>query len=701
MKEKIITLLKEESCNYKTIKRKIQEKNEEKLKQVLKEMELAGEIFLTVEGLYTIFPKNFKIGTVQFTKARDAFILYQDGISQFIKRENLHGAFNYDTVVVNIDTANIEKILFREFSKIVCEVRVKDGIKYLKPCNVIGNVRIRIDSNNMKKLQEHDRIVVDVSLETTDDYFEGVFINKVRNINEPDLELKTIAISNGFQTEFNEECLNQVKEIPQFVKAEDIKDRVDLREEEIFTIDGIKTKDMDDAVSLEKLENGNYLLGVHIADVSHYIKEGTPLYEEAKDRGTSLYMANSVIPMLPPEISNGICSLNPHVDRLTISCMMEIDETGEIKDYHIFKSVINSKMKMNYDDVNKVLNQETIPISYQPFQERLLLMQELSQILTDKKEKRGYLHFASTETDIIEKETKILNIVKKDPGKAEDLIANFMIMANACIATHLGWIGFIPSIYRNHGNPNFDKVNATVDFIENLGYRIQTIKNSNNALMLQKVLEQLSNKEEFPVLSTLILKSMQRAEYNTKNIGHFALKLPFYTHFTSPIRRFPDLEVHQILKKLVSKDLEYMDFNEMQRNLQDICHHASYKERQADNAEEEAEKLKMTEYMQAHIGEEFYGFVTNIEPKYILVQTIEGIPGIIYYESSNPTYKFDEENRCIRNANKEPILKIGHHLLLKAKSTNIENRITIFQLKQNITLEDKMQKQKRLTKQIS
>lgn len=702
MREQILEILKnEEECGYKGLKRKIKSEHKEELETILRNMELEGEIYLTEDNLYTLFPENFEIGKVQYTKQRNAYITMRDGSIQYLRKECLNGALNYDTVVWNRTNLQIEKILARELSHVVCEVIIKDDIKYLKPFNTVGDFKVRIDSKNMKQLQEKDRIIVDVSLEKMDDYFEGNYLKKIGNADEPGVELKSIAMSNGFATEFSEAALEQLKEIPQKVSSREIAGRLDLRKNQIFTIDGEKTKDMDDAISIKKLENGNYLLGVHIADVSHYIKEGTPLYEEAKDRGTSLYMTDTVIPMLPPELSNGICSLNPHVDRLTLSCIMEIDQNAYIKDYDICLSAINSKIKMSYDKVNEVLDSSIeSPVEYRPFEKTLLEMSELSNIITREKEKRGYLRFANTEIELIkDKEGNIQDVEKRKNGSAQEMIENFMVMANTCIATHLGYLEFMPTIYRNHGKPNFDKVNTTIDFIAELGYRLRTANNVNNPLVLQKILQQLSNKEEFPILSTLILRSMQRAEYNTKNIGHFALELPFYTHFTSPIRRFPDLEVHQIIKKHTSLDLEFMDFRQFEKELEEICKHSSLKERQADTAEEDAKRLELLQYIREHLGEETVGFVNNISGRGVEIQTEKGIVGIADV-SALGNVQYNEEKRRLVNENHQVVLKVGHHVLLKAIAVDEEKVSPIFAILENLTLKEK-EEQKRLEKQIN
>ncbi len=345
----------------------------------------------------------------------------------------------------------------------------------------------------------------------------------------------------------------EVEKLPSEVKEEEMVGRRDLRDKTIFTIDGADTKDIDDAISLDMLENGNYSLGVHIADVSYYVKEGSEIYQEAMERGTSVYLADRVIPMLPHKLSNGICSLNEGVDRLAMSCVMEIDSKGNVVSYDIFESVIRSRKKMTYTDVNKIIEENIIPEGYEPFADTLIKMEELAQILRKHKVERGYIDFGIDESKIIVDETgKAIDIKLRNRGKGENLIEDFMIAANETVATCIYFME-LPFIYRVHGEPNEEKINSFLTFVSSLGYTLSGKIKDMHPKTMQSILNQLKDKKEFHILSSLLLRSMQKAVYDTDNIGHFGLASERYTHFTSPIRRFPDTTVHRLLRKYLFK----------------------------------------------------------------------------------------------------------------------------------------------------
>jgi len=685
MEKNILDLLNKKDLTFTEIRKllKVGKDKKEDLLNLLNKLELEGKIYLD-DDKYILFPYNYEICKVEVSSNKKLFVHLDKLI--YIEPIKSNGCINQDTIVFDKDNKEVKKVLKRKYSNLVFEVKIIDDIKTLKVFDSPNDINVRISSRDMKRLHEGDRILVDVSILKDDDYYEGNYIKTIGNINDPDIELKSIAEANGFSYNFSDESIKELDNINDEVTNEEILERVDLRDEVIFTIDGSDTKDMDDAISIKKLDNGNYLLGVHIADVSHYISEESSLNNDARSRGTSLYMINSVIPMFPKKISNGICSLNPGVDRLTLSCIMEVDNEGEIVDYKFTESVINSKMKMSYEEVNKVLDNKDYKESYEKYKDDLLMMYELSEILNIKKEKRGFLRFGDIEVKLHEEDGKITDVVKKGRGKSEELIENFMVLANTCVATHLSWISFIPMIYRNHGSPNMTKINNTIDFIASLGYRIKNARNLDNVYFIQKVLHDLSNKDEFPILSTLILRSMKKANYNTEDLGHYALEIPHYTHFTSPIRRFPDLEVHRVLKIHTSLNLEYIDFNEMEKELQAICSHSSYMERQADIAESEALQLKMCEYMKEHIGEYFNCYVNDINKDGILIQTDNKIPGIIKYENIG---SYNRDKKCIVDEDNKAVIKIGYNLLVKAINVDTVNRLTEFEIEKNLTLVNK------------
>ena len=461
----------------------------------------------------------------------------------------------------------------------------------------------------------------------------------------------------------SKEALKELENIDDYVPPEEIEGRLDLRDEIIFTIDGVNTKDMDDAISLREIDNGNYLLGVHIADVSHYVKPGMKLFEEAGERATSLYMINSVIPMLPQKLSNGICSLNPEVDRLTKSCIMEFDKKGNLVDSKIVDSVIRSRKKMDYDSVNLVLEDGIIPEGYEEYYDQLKSMEKLSEVFNKIRTGKGKIDFANNEIEVkVNEEGKPTNFDIVHQGIAEKIIENFMIAANEVVASYFPEL---PFVYRVHGIPDEIKMDETVKFLTSMGYRLNLCGNIGSPKLIQNILNSLKDKEEYPLLSNILLRSMKKAEYNTDNIGHFGLASDYYTHFTSPIRRFPDLQVHTLINMYMN-NLSKVDLKNLQKYLVKACAHSSYKERQADSAESTSRDLMMAMYMENHIGEEFYGIVTSNESVNMKVKTIDHISGKVCLLENT-------------RSNQEKF-KIGTHVLLRLENVSLQDRNIYFSI---------------------
>lgn len=401
------------------------------------------------------------------------------------------------------------------------------------------------------------------------------------------------------KTEFDPEVIEQLDSIPEEISKEDKIGRRDLTDEVIFTIDGDDTKDIDDAISVEKLENGHYKLGVHIADVSYYVKEGSPLDNEAMERGTSVYLVDRVIPMLPHKLSNGICSLNPDVERLAISCVMEIDSKGKTVDYEIFESVIKSRIQMTYKKVNKILEEDVIPSGYEPYAQKLKLMKELADIIRKAKVERGYLDFDVDEAKILVDENCVpTDVVLRDRGAGENLIEDFMIQANECVATHIFYMN-LPFIYRIHEYPKEEKIKGFLSFVQTLGYTVPGNIKDTSPKSMQKLISFLSDKKEFKILSSLLLRNMQKAVYSPQNLGHYGLASKCYTHFTSPIRRYPDTTVHRLLRTyLFNNDMSSETIRHWEEKLIYVADHSSLKERSSVDCEREVEDMKMAEYME-------------------------------------------------------------------------------------------------------
>ena len=422
------------------------------------------------------------------------------------------------------------------------------------------------------------------------------------------------------------------------VSEKDLVGRRDLTNEVIFTIDGSHTKDIDDAISYEKVGN-LHRLGVHIADVSNYVKENTALGDAAYERGTSAYLADTVIPMLPHKLSNGICSLNEGVIRLTMSCVMDINEQGKVVNYDIFPSYIKSSKKMTYECVNQILMNNIVPDGYEPFADTLKQMNNLAHILQKEITNRGYINFDLDEAEVIQNESGVaVDIVKRERYDGEKLIESFMIVANETVASHIYNMD-LPFVYRVHGTPNSEKIDDFVNLVKLMGYQIKTKAVDLSPKSMQKLLNELGDIPEFEILSSMLLRSMKKAEYSTENIGHFGLASKAYTHFTSPIRRFPDLTVHRLLKKyLVEKDMSMQTIRYLENNLVELCEHSSEREVASINAERDVLDMKMAEYMESHIGEEYEGIISSVTNFGMFVELSNLVEGLIPVKSIKGDY---------------------------------------------------------------
>ena len=448
----------------------------------------------------------------------------------------------------------------------------------------------------------------------------------------------------------------------------------------IFTIDGDDTKDIDDAVSVEK-EGKYYRLGVHIADVSNYVKVGSSLYEDAYTRGTSSYLADTVIPMIPHQLSNGICSLNPNVVRLTITCDMLIDEKGKVKSYDIYPSFIKSRKQMTYKNVNKILEENIVPEGYEEFAESLKTMQELAKILRNEKNARGYIDFGLDEAKIVQDENgKAIDVIKRVSGPGEKLIEDFMIVANETVATHISNMD-LPFIYRVHDLPNSDKIEDFSNLLHQLGYKLQTNMKKITPLTMQKILNELRDKEEFAILSDMLLRSMKKAIYSTNNIGHFGLASKNYTHFTSPIRRFPDLTVHRLLRTYLFEkriDLETINFNA--KYLIDVADHSSETEVNAIEAEREVLDMKMAEYMESHINEEYTGIISGVTNFGIFVELDNLVEGLVHISTLKGFYTYVPELLSLIRNDKKIKYRIGDKVKVKVVAASKEAKTIDFEL---------------------
>ncbi len=612
----------------------------------LNKLEKECLIYKTKKDKYILLENTpgLKIGKLDINKKGFGFLILDKEDDIYIDKNNLNGAIDGDIVLVEVETKALKKegrvlrIIHRELKNLVGElIKVDNGLGF-KLDDTKKDIEVVLDKDSLHNCVEGHKVLVGIEKELGKNKYLGKVLAILGHKDDPGVDILSIAYKHEIYDKYSDEVLQELENIPDEVDPKELVGRKDLTGECIFTIDGKDTKDIDDAISISKKGN-NYILGVHIADVSHYVKENTALGDDAYNRGTSSYLADTVIPMLPHKLSNGICSLNEGVIRLTMSCVMEIDPQGNLITYDIFESYIKSRKKMNYDDVNAILIDHKSPRGYKDFQDDLLLMNELAHILRKRKIGRGYISFEAEEAKIIQDENgKAIDIKKREQKEGEMLIEDFMIAANECVATHIYNMG-LPFIYRVHDKPNSDKIDEFMTLVHLLGYNLKSKKIDLTPKGMQNILAELKDKKEFPILSTLLLRSMKKAIYSKENIGHFGLASPSYTHFTSPIRRFPDLTVHRLLKTyLVKKDMSMTTIANYENSLVEIAEHSSERERAAVDAEREVDDMKMAEYMEDHIGEEYPGFITSVTNFGLFVELPNLVEGLVHIKTLKGDY---------------------------------------------------------------
>lgn len=654
---------------------------------VLDDLEKEGLLHKTKKNRYILMKncKSLKTGTIDMASAGFAFCVIPNEEDIYISKDNLNGAIEQDLVVIDIfnmhgkKEGKVIKIINRNLKHLVGKIDFVNN----KPKVIIENKKINIE---IKLIQDYPNLVSGhvVLIKLLEKKNNNVFLASIEkiigHINDPDIDILEIAYNHGITLDFSKETIEELKTIPEVVSEAEKKDRVDLTNQVIFTIDGDDTKDIDDAISIS-YDNNIYTLGVHIADVTNYVKPNTHLYQDAYEKGTSSYLADRVLPMLPHELSNGICSLNEGVERLAISCVMKIDETGKIIDHDIFKSVIKSKKKMTYNCVNKILLNDEIPVGYEEFVTDLKMMHKLSQILRKRKIQNGYIEFGIDEPKIIQDETgKCIDIKRRVQQEGEKLIEDFMIAANETIATHISNMD-LPFIYRIHGTPRQEKIEDFLNLIKVLNINVSTKNISVSSKGMQIILDKISDSDASEILSSMLLRSMQKAIYSTNNIGHFGLGLKNYTHFTSPIRRFPDLTVHQLLKTyLFNNDLNSSTIDFYSKYLIEVAEHSSEREQEAVNAEREVDDMKMAEYMESHLNEEFDGIITTVTNFGFYVELPNLVEGLVHISSLKGFYNYVPELLSLISDNKKTKYTIGDKVKIKVVGASKKNRTIDFEV---------------------
>jgi len=646
----------------------------ELFRSVLDELEAEGRIFKTKKNRYGIPERmNLVVGRLQGNEKGYAFVIPDDENIKdvFISVDDMNGAMHNDRVVARINRGmtaarraegEIIKILERANNFVVGTFESSKGFGFVVPDNTKLSSDIFIPSNETNNAQTGQKVVVEITRWPEKRRSpEGRIVEILGYKDEPGTDIISIIKAYNLREDFPEEVISQAEAIPETVTEESLKGRRDLRNLRTVTIDGEDAKDLDDAISIQRLDGGLFRLGVHIADVSYYVREGTPLDREALKRGTSVYLVDRVIPMLPKKLSNGICSLNPQVDRLTFSVMMDIDSNGKVVNYEIFESVIRTCERMTYTNVYKILveNDEELKERYRYLLDDFKAMEELALILRRKRMERGAIDFDFPEVKIILDDMgRPVDVKRYEITIANKIIEEFMLVCNETVAEHFFWLDS-PFVYRIHEDPDTEKIEALNEFVYNLGYHIKGV-NKIHPRALQELLDKAKGTKEERIISTVMLRSLQKARYSHQNLGHFGLATKYYCHFTSPIRRYPDLIIHRIMKEVLKGEMKGKREEALKERLPEISRLCSERERAAEEAERETEDLKKVEYMKNHEGEVFEGIISGVTSFGMFVELENTVEGLVRMSSMEDDYYiFNEKLYCIVGERTRKVYRIG------------------------------------------
>lgn len=700
MKNKLLSYMKEDAYKPLSYNELIQEfqgdfGTEPEFEAVLNSLLEDGSIIITRKNKYGVTEKmNLVPGRIQGNKKGFGFLIpdNKDICDLFIPVENLNGAMHNDRVIARITSGELGtrksegeviKILKHANEKIVGTFENGKGFGFVVPDDPRIYQDAFISKADFNGARDGDKVVVEiVKWPEARRNPEGVVTEVLGHKDDVGTDIISIIRGHNLPEEFPEEVEAQAAKIPEKVSEADIGKRRDLRSKVIVTIDGEDAKDLDDAVSLELLGNGNYLLGVHIADVTQYVFENSHLDKEALKRGTSVYLVDRVVPMLPRRLSNGICSLNPQIERLTLSCDMEIDKKGKVKGYEIYESVIKTKERMTYKNVNRILedNDPEVMDRYGELVETFREMEKLMHILNKRRRTRGSIDFEFEETKIIlDQQGKPVEIRPYDRGVSERIIEEFMLVCNETIAEHMFWKE-IPFIYRVHEDPDAEKLQAFNEFIFNFGYHIKGIAEI-HPKALQQLTDQIKGTKEERIINTLMLRSLKKARYTSASLGHFGLAAKYYCHFTSPIRRYPDLMIHRIIKEDIHGKLTEKRLKQLQSVIEEIAEQSSIRERAADEAERAVEDLKKAEYMRDRIGEEYDGIISNVTSFGMFVELDNTIEGLVHMSNmEDDYYQFDEIHHMLIGERRKRTFRIGDSVRIRVQNADISSRTIDFVL---------------------
>ena len=658
------------------------------LEIVLNELINEGKISVSKRGKYSIAKETLVTGIFTAHEKGYGFVTVEgEEEDYFIPAANVNNAFHHDTVLVAVlpedKTKNdgtrkrrkegkIIKIISHEITEVVGLFEKSKNFGYVLPDNqkIVKDIYIPLKAS-MGAVNGHKVVAKITDYGKEGRKPEGKIVEIIGHVNDPGVDILSIVKAYDIPTEFPEDVMEQIENIPDYVREEEKNGRKDIRNWQTVTIDGEDDKDLDDAITISK-KNGVYTLGVHIADVSNYVTENSPLDKEARKRATSVYLVDRVIPMLPHKLSNGICSLNQGEDRLALSCIMEIDENGNIISHEIVETLINVDRRMSYTQVRDVLiGEKEACEKHKDFISMFKLMKELSDILRKKRYGRGAINFEFPECKIkLDDKGRVISIEPYERNSATKIIEDFMLMANETVAEEYYWQE-LPFVYRNHDKPDVEKMTQLATFINNFGYHIKMMGDEIHPKELQKLLESVEGTSEEALISRITLRSMKRAEYTPECKGHFGLSAKYYCHFTSPIRRYPDLQIHRIIKENIHGKLNEKYIRHYNTILPDITKNCSINERRADDAERDTEKLKKVEYMRSYIGEEFEGVISSVTGWGMYVELPNTIEGMVHVSNmEDDHYIYDEPTYSLVGEHTKKTYKLGQSVKVRVVHTD-------------------------------
>ena len=656
-----------------------------KFQEAIAELEKEFKIGKNHKNKYKVIEEEYKEGNFRKNAKGFGFVNIGEEDEIYISKENTNNALNGDIVLVEIleeknklkkAEGKIKRIIKHEKDTIVGTFQNNRNFGFVVPDDKNFGTDIFISKSNFGKARNGHKVLVEITkYPKNDKKAEGKIIEILGKPNEAGVDMLSLIKEYRLPSRFPEPVVKEAQKFGDKIEEKDIQKRIDNRKDIIFTIDGEDAKDLDDAVRVTKMENGNYRLDVHIADASHYVKENSLLDNEALIRGTSIYMLGRVIPMLPRELSNGLCSLNAGQDRFTLSCSMEINKEGKVVSSEVYKGIINVKERMNYHDVQKILDKSDTDVleRYKPYIKDFETMAELATILKNRRMEQGYLNLDIPESKIdLDINGKVINIGKYETSFSNEIIEQFMLIANETIAEKFYWLQ-APFIYRVHEDPDIDKVKELNKFLFNFGMNIKISNEKVYPTEFSKILEQIKGKEEEKVVSNLILRTLKVAKYESENKGHFGIASKYYCHFTSPIRRYPDLFIHRIISKYLDNNYDVPEkwIEDYMQKAEDRARESSEREKIATKVERESEDLKKAEYMEGKIGEEYEGIVSSVTQFGIFVELPNTVEGLIRFDDLGDEYFiYDENRKRLIGERTNKTYQIGDKVKIRVKSAS-------------------------------